>query len=303
MNGKVLASLLVVVCAAGALQAANDQSLTYPVQGNIGYTFMSDYMWHGINATKVFGGHSGTGAHEWWVNLGIDLKDLNPDYYGIVRVNFDQVYFSQYADTDGHQAKDDYSVSYTLPNVLEGDWTATYRYYNWLNLNGVSGTKQSQELDFKYAYYDGSLWQAITGSDWGKQVIYPTIEYIYDWEMAEKGGLLIGSISHPFQLEDIAPELTGLSLTPGASLAYDMDYYGNYFNSLVGANFFEEHKQMAYADYTLNLGADISKMAGIKAGKLTANAGIGFLNGFAKLAPADTLKDTLYSYFNVGFGW
>ena len=37
--------------------------LTAPVKGKVGYTFMTDYIWHGINLTKTLGGHEGTGAH------------------------------------------------------------------------------------------------------------------------------------------------------------------------------------------------------------------------------------------------
>ncbi|HEY5140008.1 MAG TPA: hypothetical protein VIJ25_11930, partial [Methylococcales bacterium] len=88
---KVSKSLL-VVCIVGlalgtamaaeqmAQETPKSESLTCPVKGTVGVTYMSDYLWHGMNLTKMLGGHSGTGATVANYGLGLDMAEVNPDY-------------------------------------------------------------------------------------------------------------------------------------------------------------------------------------------------------------------------------
>ena len=77
-----------------------------PVKVMAGYTYMTDYIWHGINLTKQLGGNEGSGANVGNVGVGLDLADIGPEYQGTVWVTGQQVWFNKYDDTDAHLAQD-----------------------------------------------------------------------------------------------------------------------------------------------------------------------------------------------------
>jgi hypothetical protein len=312
---KVSKSLLVVciaVLAVGTVMAAEQaaapatrqsESLTSPIKGMVGYTFMSDYVWRGINLTKMLGGHSGKGANVMNYGLGIDLADVSEDMAGTVWVKFDQVYFNSYDGTDASLAKTDFAASYTLAcPFMDGDWTLEYRNINFNEvglLRGADGT--TQEMSAQFAWNDGNWWKCVTGEDMGARILNPTITYLYDYEEAQGGLLLIG-LSHPFDLAEVSPDLDGLTLTPGPTLVIDNRYYGGWSDS-IGNSIFDNDDaskttKIAYTQLNLDLGANLNKMMGISGGKLMANAGIGYVNSVESF-----LEDTLYSYVGISYKW
>ncbi|MDO8303336.1 MAG: hypothetical protein Q7T18_08845 [Sedimentisphaerales bacterium] len=313
---KVSKSLL-VVCLVGltvgtamaAEQAATtapqkSESLACPIKGMVGYTFMSDYVWRSLNLTKALGGHSGKGANVANYGLGLDLADVSEDMAGMVWVKFDQVYFNSYAGTDASLAKTDFAASYTLAcPVMDGDWTLEYRNISFNEVGILRGADaDTQEMSAQFAWNDGNWWKSVTGEDMGKRILNPTITYIYDYELAQ-GGLLLVGLSHPFDLAGISPDLDGLTLTPAPTLVVDNRYYGGMANSL-GTPLFNTnenvHKttKIAYTQFNLDLGVNLSKMMGVTSGKLMANAGIGYVSSVESF-----LEDTLYSYAGISYKW
>ena len=312
---KVSKSLLVLCIAGLAVSAAmaaeqtapvsqappKSESLTAPIKGMVGYTFMSDYVWRGLNLTKTLGGHGGKGAHLANYGLGLDLADVSEDMAGTVWVKFDQVYFNSYAGTDVSLAKTDWAVSYTNAcPVMNGNWTIEYRNIAFNEAGVLRGIDaDTQELSAQFAYNDGELYKSITGEDMGNRVLYPTIKYIYDYELAQ-GGLLIMGVSHPFDLAEASPDLDGLSLTPSLTATVDNRYYGGLTDSISPAfsQGIRETTKLAYLEYGLNLGANLSKMMGITSGKLMTNAGVVYDNTFE-----DFMDDGWWSYVGISYNW
>ena len=311
---KVLKSLLViaiVTIAAGSAAAVDQaaqpaqppQSPTAPIKGTVGFSFMSDYVWRGINLTDVLGGHEGTGAYMGTYGLGVDLVDLSPEMSGKVSATFQQVYFKQYDNTDAHLAMNDFAINYTnYCPFMNGDWTLGYRYYKFENVPAMrhSGlSSDSQEVSAQFAWHDGEFFKCITGEDMGTKVLHPTVTYIYDYELAQ-GGLLMGSLSHPFDLSEASPELAGLSLTPSVLATVDNRYYGGLTQSLapVFPQGISKTTRLAYLEYGLNLGANLSKMLGITYGTLKANVGCEYYNTFEQF-----MEDGWVSYMNVSYNW
>jgi hypothetical protein len=304
----VCIAALTVGTAMAAEQAAatapqKAESLTSPIKGVVGYTFMSDYVWRGLNLTKALGGHSGKGANVANYGLGLDLADVSEDMVGTVWVTFDQVYFNSYDNTDASLAKTDFAASYTLAcPFMDGDWTLEYRNINFNEvgiLRGADGT--TQEMSAQFAWNDGNWWKCVTGEDMGKRVLNPTIKYLYDYELAQ-GGLLMISLSHPFDLAELSPDLDGLTLTPSPTLVVDNRYYGGLADSISNTAFDTDNvsktTKVAYTQANLDLGVNLSKMMGITSGKLMANAGIGYVNSVESF-----LEDTLYSYAGISYKW
>jgi hypothetical protein len=315
---KVLKSLLVLAIvglvagtavaeeqmAQTAQTAQPPESLTAPIKGTVGYTFMTDYIWHGMNLTETLGGHQGTGASMMNYGLGLDLSDLSPDLAGTVWVTLDQVYFNRYDNTDASLAETSWAVIYNVAcPFTDGDWTFAYRN---INFNRVASLRHvdadTQEFSAKYGWNDGDFFRDMTGEEMGKKVLYPTIEYMADFDQAT-GGLLTFGLSHPFDLAQCDPQMTGLTLTPSWDIVVDHRYYGGLAESF-GNGFISESgtasktTKFAYMDFGLNLGANLSKMMNIKCGKLAANAGIAYVDSIEKF-----LDDTLYSYVGISFSW
>ena len=305
---KSLLVLCIVGLALGTAMAAEQaspksESLTAPIKGTVGVTYMSDYIWHGLNLTKLLGGHSGTGATVANYGLGLDMAELNPDYAGTVWVTFQQAYFTRFDDTDAHLAKTDWTASYNIAcPFLDGDWTFEYRN---INFNRVAILRDvdadTQEGSVQFAWNDGNWWKCMTGEDMGKKVLNPTVKYMYDYDQAN-GGLLSLGLSHPFDLAKLSPDLDGLTLTPSPLLVVDNRYYGGLADGLAGSAFdtdgVSKTTKIAYTQLNLDLGANLSKMMGITSGKLMANGGIGYVNSVESF-----LEDTLYSYVSLSFNW
>jgi len=116
--------------------------------------------------------------------------------------------------------------------------------------------------------------------------------------------VLLFGLDHPFDLAEVfGPDMTGLSLTPSWQIAMDNRYYNRYLNNLTGEEVIDKGStKVAYMEYGVNLGADISKMASMKSGKLTVNGGISFVDGVQHFVD-NVLTDTLYSYMNVMYKW
>ncbi|OHB54142.1 MAG: hypothetical protein A2Y07_03005 [Planctomycetes bacterium GWF2_50_10] len=309
---KAAKCLLVAGIIAVAFSSVMAESLTSPIQGKVGYSFMSDYMWRGLNMSRILGNNLGGGAQEMTYAAGINLADLSPDYSGQVWVTYQQAYFNHFDFTDAHEAKNDISVSYTnaVP-FLDADWTIAYRYYSWNAVKTINAVAfpnmhlNTQEITLQLALNDGCWWKSATGADMGKRVLNPTFQYVYDYDLADNGGLLLFGLSHAFDLAEVfGPDLTGLSLTPSWQVAMDNRFYKRYVNGLAGENILDDEgtTKVAYMEYGLNLGADISKMASMKSGKLTLNGGVAFVNAFEKIAK-NVLTDQLYSYVNVQYKW
>ena len=308
---KVVKSLVVVGIIAVAASFAMAESITSPIKGKVGYSYMSDYMWRGLNMTKILGNNKGQGAQEMTYGAGLNLADLSPDYSGELWVTYQQAYWDAYDYTDAHQAKDDISISYTnAAPLIDADWTVEYRYYRWnaaKRLNKIAFDDMNldtQEITLALSINDGCFWKGMTGSDMGKKVLDPTFKYIYDYELADNGGVLLFGLDHPFDLAEVfGPDMTGLSLTPSWQIAMDNRYYNRYLNNLTGEEVIDKGStKVAYMEYGVNLGADISKMASMKSGKLTVNGGISFVDGVQHFVD-NVLTDTLYSYMNVMYKW
>lgn len=308
--------MLLLVCIAGLTvstamaveQAAattpqKSESLTAPIKGQVGVTYMSDYIWHGMNLTKLLGGHSGTGATVANYGLGLDMADVNPDYAGTFWLTYQNVYFTKFDDTDASMAKTDWAASYNVAcPFLDGDWTFEYRNINFRRVALLRDVDaDTQEASIQFAWNDGDWWKCMTGEDMGKKVLNPTLKYMYDYDQAN-GGLLSLALSHPFDLAKLSPDLDGLTLTPSPQIVMDNRYYGGLADG-IGSSAFDNDgvsktTKIAYTQLNLDLGANLSKMMGISSGKLMANAGIGYVNSVESF-----LEDTLYSYIGLSYNW
>ena len=56
--------------------------------------------------------------------------------------------------------------------------------------------------------------------------------------------------------------------------------------------------KVAYMDFGLNLGANLSKMMNITTGKLMANVGVAYVDSVENF-----LEDTLYGYAGISYNW
>ena len=298
----VLALLACPAFAADQMITQKTESLTSPIKGAVGYTYMTDYLWHGINLTKVLGGSEGSGANVGNVGAGLDLSDIGPEYQGTVWLTGQQVYFNRFAGTDADLAKTDWAVAYNVfCPFMDGDWTFEYRNINFNNVGVLRhADADTQELSAQFAWNDGNYVKCVTGEDFGKKVLYPTIKYTHDADEVG-GGLLTFGLSHPFDLSQADPALTGLTLTPSWDIVWDHRYYGGLaesFGDAFGTGEADKTDKVAYMDFGLNLGVNLSRMMNITAGKLAANFGVAYVDSVEKF-----LEDTLYGYAGISYNW
>jgi len=302
----VLAGVLLIAASGNAL--GQDEwclsNLTSPVKGTVGYTFMSDYMWRGLNMSDIIANRVGSGVHELTYGLSMDLAEMDMDEVGTLGVTVKQAYFGEYAGTDAHLAKTDMAVSLTHPCPDGyGTMKAVYRNFKWSNTPYTGGTERSQEVVLSMAFNDGDLMQTLTGEDMGENVLNPVVTWIIDYDMADGGQLWQFDLSHPFDMGEVGDELAGITLTPTWKLAVDNRYYGSYIKNLTNGSVSpEDTTRVAYMEYGVNAMSDLSDMFGITCGKLGIKGGLGFVHTFEKLS-SEVLEDTLYSYVGLTYNW
>ena len=275
--------------------------LTSPVKGTVSYRFMSDYMWRGLNMTDVWGGSKGRGAQELTYGLTLDLADVGVDDVGTVGVTLTEAYFSSFAGTDASKAFTDFDITLTRACPWTGGtWTIGYSNYKWAN-SPFAGKERSQEVSAAYSFKDGKILEMLTGNDMGDNVLNPVIQYVLDYDSADGGGLLILGLSHPFDGAQIAPEIAGVTLTPALTLVYDNRYYGSYLDSLTGAKPNPvspgDHQKMAYLEYALNAGVDLTETLGLTCGKLNLTTGLAYLDGVV------ITDGKWYGHVGVSYNW
>jgi hypothetical protein len=285
MNAGKLLVVVAVMALAVSTFAAAPVSGAKPVApaaaenemfGGIGYTFWSDYGWRGLNMTKAIGGHRGKGANQMIYNLGMNVQDL-----GKVGVSLEQVYFNSFDCTDASLAFTNWNVYITREiDGISGKWTLGYGNHVWENLRNAysNGDARSQEFYLTYAWGDACLWQTITGQETGN-VLNPSLTYLVDTDNADGGSVAILALNHPFNLADVDPELTGLTLIPTFSVTYDHRYYSSYINSLTGTKDLHDTNKIAYMDYGLKAIADLTSTVGLTSGKLSLTGGVGYTDG------------------------
>jgi hypothetical protein len=279
-----------------------------PVKGKIGYTLISDYIFRGLNMSYILGGHKGRGNHELTYGLSMDLAEVGIEDVGELGITLKNAYLIAYQNTSANRALTDISISLTRPcnlsDTIDGTFTVEWRNYRWENQNTYTGgDERSQEFGLMLAFKDGPLIEAITGKDVGESVLNPTIKWLIDYEAADNGQLWMFGISHPFDLAEYMPELAGITLKPSVTMVVDNRYYGSYVSNLSGVpGAIQDTTKIAYFDWNLSAGADLTDTVGLKCGTLGIQGGIGFIHSVEKLASA-VFDDTLYSYVSLVYAW
>jgi hypothetical protein len=269
--------------------------LTSPVKGTVGYTFLTDYMWRGLNMTSFLADGTGKGAHQMTYGLSLDLADVGVDDVGTLGLTLTEAYFNSYAGTGRSRAFSDWGL--TLSRACPwtgGNWQLGYSNYRWI---GAPGHDRSQEMSLAYAFADGAMWEALTGTDMGENVLNPVITYVIDWDMADNGGLLILGLSHPMDAGTLMEGCEGVTLTPMLTAVFDERYYGRYLDNLAGTTGTGRHDKMAYFEYGLKAAADITEMLGLTCGNLGFTTGLAYLDG-VELADAKW-----YAHVGVAYNW
>lgn len=316
--GKLLVLAAVLVIATCSNTPAQEQEqeqerdcisdYTSPVKGTIGYTFISDYMFRGLNMSDILGGHVGQGNHELTYGLSLDLAEVGIEDVGELGITLKNAYLTSYQNTDASRALTDVSLSLTRPcellDAVDGTMTIEWRDYKWENQNTFpGGNERTREVTLALAFNDGDIIEGLTGRDMGENVLNPTIKWIIDYELADGGQLWLFGLSHPVELAEYTPELAGITLKPSWTLAVDNRYYGSYITNLTNRAITpEETTRFAYMDWGLGAGADLTETVGLTCGKLGIQGGIGFIHSFEKLTNA-VLDDNLYSYVSLVYEW
>jgi len=281
---------------------------TSPVKGKLSYTFITDYMFRGLNMSDILGGHVGRGNHEVTYGVSVDLADVGIDNVGELGLTVKNAFLIAYKNTNANRALTDISISLTRPcellDMVDGMVTIEWRNYKWENQNTFTGgNERTQEVTLGLSFSDGAIFEALTGKDMGKNVLNPTIKWICDYELADGGQLWLFGLSHPVDLGECTPELAGLTLKPSWTIAVDNRYYGSYISNLTnGAVDPEETTRFAYMDWGLGASADLTRTVGLNCGKLGIQGGIGFVQALEKLQNM-VLHDNLYSYVSLVYEW
>ncbi len=315
-NLLILASVLgiVIISNAPAQPAQEAQEgncfsdLTAPIKGTIGYTFITDYMFRGLNMSDILGGNVGRGNHELSYGLNLDLAEMGYEDVGELGLNVKHALMIAYINTTANLALTDISLSLTRPLQLLEEFDGTmkfeWRTYKWQNQNTYTGgNERTQEIALSLAFKDGAIIEALTGKDMGENVLNPTIKWIIDYDLADGGQLWQFGISHPVDMAEYMPELSGIMLKPSLTIAVDNRYYGSYIKNLTnGAVATSDVTKFAYMDWGVSAGADLTETIGLNCGKLGIQGGIGFVQALEKLADS-VLNDNLYSYVSLVYEW
>jgi hypothetical protein len=282
--------------------------LTEPLNGTMGYTFITDYMFRGLNMSDILGGHVGRGNHELSYGLSLDLAEVGYEDIGEVGFTIKHGLMVAYQNTTANLALTDMSLSLTRPCQLleevDGTVMIEWRTYKWQNQNTYTGgNERTQEFSVSLAFEDGAIIEALTGKDMGENVLNPTIKWIIDYDLADGGQLWQFGISHPIDMAQCMPELSGIMLKPSWTISVDNRYYGSYIKNLTnGAVPTQDVTKLAYMDWGVSAGADLTETIGLNCGKLGIQGGIGFVQALEKLANS-VLNDNLYSYVSLVYEW
>ena len=279
-----------------------------PVKGQVGYTFITDYMFRGLNMSDILGGHVGRGNHELMYGISVGLSDLGISDVGTLGITMKHAFLGHYQNTSANYAKTDFSASLTMPcsmlEAVDGQVSIVYRNYKWHNQNTYpGGDERTQEFSFGLAFNDAPIIEALTGKTMDKSLLNPTVELIVDYELADGGMLWLFGMSHPLDMAEYMPELAGITLTPALTIAVDNRYYGSYVSNLTGGALPKmDTTKFAYFDWGVMASADLSEPLGITCGSLGIKGGVGYVQAFEKLAPK-VLHDNLYSYVSLVYEW
>jgi hypothetical protein len=240
--------------------------------------------------------------------ISVGLADLGISDVGTLGITMKHAFMSHYQNTSANLAKTDFSINLSMPcsmlEAVEGQFLIEYRNYKWHNQNTYSGgDERSQEIALGLAFNEGPIVEALTGKNMSESFLNPTIKVILDYELADGGMLWLFGFSHPIDMAEYTPELAGLTLTPGLTIAIDNRYYGSYIRNLTGGAIpRRDTTRFAYFDWGLGASADLTDTLGITCGTLGLKGGIGYLQAFEKLAPS-VLHDTVYSYVSLVYEW
>ncbi len=309
-NLLVLAAILgIAICSNAPAQEGNCFSdLVSPVKGNLGYTFVTDYMFRGLNMSDILGGRVGRGNHELSYGINFDLADVGIEDVGEFGLNVKHALFVAYQNTSSNLAKTDIALSLTRPcnllDTIDGTVSLEWRTYKWHNQNTYTGgNERTQEIALALAFKDGAMIETLTGKDMGENVLNPTIKWIIDYDLADGGQLWFFGISHPIEMAQCMPELAGITLKPSWTIVVDNRYYGSYVSNLTnGAVPVPDVTRFAYIDWGLGAGADLTETIGLNCGSLGIQGGIGFVHTFEKYQDS-VLNDNLYSYVSLVYEW
>lgn len=237
---------------------------------SVGYTFMTDYVWLGLNMTEDQGGSKGKGAHEMAYSLSTSTE------FGRLGVTAKQVYYNSYVGTDASLAKTEITVSLTRPaEFIDGNLTLAWTNRKWEN-SAFLGETRSEEVSATLAI---------------KAALNPTITYVLDYDTADNGQLFIVGLSHPIDLAEASPDLVGITLTPSATLIVDHRYYGAYLNNLKDETTNNITTKSSVILWGLNAGAKLCD-------NVSLNAGVVYVNGFKSV-----IEDLIYGYAGLKYSF
>lgn len=239
-----------------------------PIDVSVGYEFATDYVWRGLNMSKILGGHKGKGTHEMTYSLSTSTE------VGRLGVTAKQAYYNSYSGTDASLAMTDITISLTRPaEFVDGNLTLAWTNRKWEN-SPVTGQTRSEEVSATLAL---------------KAALNPTVTYVLDYDAADNGQLFVVGISHPIALVDVSPDLVGIKLTPSATLIVDHRYYGPYLNNLTGATTNNTTTKSSVILWGLDASTKLCE-------NVSFNAGVVYVNGVKKV-----IEDMFYGYAGLKF--
>jgi len=277
---------------------------TNSLKGYVHYRYLTDYLFRGLNISKMVGGHTGRGVHELIYGVSIDAAEFGIENLGRVGVEVEQTFQTAFAETNANALRTSIAVNLVRPcQLLDGMWKFEYRNYKFSNVPQAleAGQERTQEVTAALSFKDGELIQALTGQDLGDDVLNPVIMAVYDWEMADKGGIFLLGLSHPFDMTEVSSEMAGLTVTPSWCAVVDNHGYGPLTSSLTGVKGAAESTvKLAYMEWGLHGNLDLTELTGLQAGRVSLASGISYVQAIEKIFPG-VLHDELYGYVGLNY--
>jgi hypothetical protein len=278
----------------------------------VDYTFVSDYVWRGINATEFQGEGHERPCHQLRFGLESDSTDwLDVDLGTVGATAWFQWYGGFLAQTNGqsgdHLQQVDYSL-YWKRNVPElgTHFELGWVYRTWPRVHDiapdVAGDEETTYEVYVKLTFDDS---AFFGTE--KPVFSPYIYYGLDYDLADEGSWIELGVSHEFILADLepfssAPMLNYMKVTPSASLGIDHRYLDSSTLQKISTTA-RGTRSTKFANLLLGVAFDydLTGAMGVSEEYGTLNAGA-FVY-FSDALREDILNDTLYGGVRIGYSW
>lgn len=276
-----------------------------PVTVGVDYTYVTDYVWRGINLSEWPNEKGEQANHQMTAYASVDLEGLTGMPIGELGFS---AWFEWYADQShltpqygGNNQEIDYTLywAYDIPSIytsLELGWIV----YTFPPLS--SDGYATQELYVNLSFDDTPLWQML-GIQCEAPILNPYVYWGIDIDDGTSGQWMEVGISHDFVLADwgmdATPVLKDMTVTPSLVLGIDHRYV--HIFSLDPANSGDPDTKLANLNYGVSVGYDLSSALGIPP-QWGSLAMTGFVN-YSQALSRKKLNDELYGGLTVGWEW